>query len=114
MPGGIFHIIGIHRLMQLKLLAALFVLPGIIKRQPSLPELRRGFGRELDDFVECCCGLLRLCLEKEGNALPKSGVGVGISAGVPGQGVIAVFAPPLDEAGNSAKGYCLRGRKARS
>lgn len=33
----------------------------------------------------------------------KSGVGVGILAVVPGKGAIAVFAPPLDEAGNSVK-----------
>lgn len=33
----------------------------------------------------------------------KSGVGGGILAVVPGKGAIAVFAPPLDEAGNSIK-----------
>ena len=33
----------------------------------------------------------------------KSGVGRGILAVVPGKGAIAVFAPPLDEAGNSVK-----------
>ena len=33
----------------------------------------------------------------------KSGVGGGIMAVVPGKGAIAVFAPPLDEAGNSVK-----------
>ncbi len=33
----------------------------------------------------------------------KSGVGGGIIAIVPGKGAIAVFAPPLDNAGNSAK-----------
>jgi glutaminase len=33
----------------------------------------------------------------------KSGVGGGIVAIVPGKGAIAVFAPPLDEAGNSIK-----------
>ena len=33
----------------------------------------------------------------------KSGVGGGIVAIVPGKGAIAVFAPPLDEAGNSVK-----------
>lgn len=33
----------------------------------------------------------------------KSGVGEGIVAVVPGKGAIAVFAPPLDEAGNSVK-----------
>lgn len=33
----------------------------------------------------------------------KSGVGGGILAVVPGNGAIAVFAPPLDEAGNSVK-----------
>jgi len=33
----------------------------------------------------------------------KSGVGGGILAVVPGKGAIAVFAPPLDEAGNSVK-----------
>ena len=33
----------------------------------------------------------------------KSGVGGGIPAVVPGKGAIAVFAPPLDEAGNSVK-----------
>ena len=33
----------------------------------------------------------------------KSGVGGGILAIVPGKGAIAVFAPPLDEAGNSVK-----------
>ena len=33
----------------------------------------------------------------------KSGVGGGIVAVVPGKGAIAVFAPPLDEAGNSVK-----------
>ena len=33
----------------------------------------------------------------------KSGVGGGIVAVVPGKGAIAVFAPPLDEAGNSIK-----------
>src|ERR1700716_2463921 len=33
----------------------------------------------------------------------KSGVGCGIVAIVPGKGAIAVFAPPLDEAGNSVK-----------
>jgi glutaminase len=33
----------------------------------------------------------------------KSGVGGGIIAIVPGKGAIAVFAPPLDEAGNSVK-----------
>jgi len=33
----------------------------------------------------------------------KSGVGGGILAVVPGKGSIAVFAPPLDEAGNSVK-----------
>lgn len=33
----------------------------------------------------------------------KSGVGGGIIAVVPGKGAIAVFAPPLDEAGNSVK-----------
>jgi glutaminase len=35
--------------------------------------------------------------------LTKSGVGGGIVAIVPGKGAIAVFAPPLDEAGNSVK-----------
>jgi glutaminase len=34
----------------------------------------------------------------------KSGVGGGMLAVVPGKGAIAVFAPPLDEAGNSVKG----------
>ena len=34
----------------------------------------------------------------------KSGVGGGIVAVVPGKGAMAVFAPPLDEAGNSVKG----------
>jgi glutaminase len=34
----------------------------------------------------------------------KSGVGGGIVAVVPGKGAIAVFAPPLDQAGNSVKG----------
>ncbi len=34
----------------------------------------------------------------------KSGVGGGLVAVVPGKGAIAVFAPPLDEAGNSVKG----------
>jgi glutaminase len=34
----------------------------------------------------------------------KSGVGGGMVAVVPGKGAIAVFAPPLDEAGNSVKG----------
>ena len=34
----------------------------------------------------------------------KSGVGGGMVAIVPGKGAIAVFAPPLDEAGNSVKG----------
>src|SRR3981189_3701705 len=34
----------------------------------------------------------------------KSGVGGGIVAIAPGKGAIAVFAPPLDEAGNSVKG----------
>ena len=33
----------------------------------------------------------------------KSGVGGGILAVVPGKGAIAVFAPPLDEHGNSVK-----------
>ena len=33
----------------------------------------------------------------------KSGVGEGIVAVIPGKGAIAVFAPPLDEAGNSVK-----------
>jgi glutaminase len=33
----------------------------------------------------------------------KSGVGGGIGAIAPGKGAIAVFAPPLDEAGNSVK-----------
>jgi glutaminase len=33
----------------------------------------------------------------------KSGVGGGIVAIVPGKGAIAVFAPPLDDAGNSLK-----------
>ena len=33
----------------------------------------------------------------------KSGVGGGIVAIAPGKGAIAVFAPPLDEAGNSVK-----------
>jgi glutaminase len=33
----------------------------------------------------------------------KSGVGGGIMAVVPGKGAMAVFAPPLDEAGNSVK-----------
>jgi glutaminase len=33
----------------------------------------------------------------------KSGVGGGILAIVSGKGAIAVFAPPLDEAGNSVK-----------
>jgi glutaminase len=33
----------------------------------------------------------------------KSGVGGGILAVVPGKGAIAVFAPPLDESGNSVK-----------
>jgi glutaminase len=33
----------------------------------------------------------------------KSGVGGGIVAVVPGKGAIAVFSPPLDEAGNSVK-----------
>jgi glutaminase len=33
----------------------------------------------------------------------KSGVGGGIVAVVPGKGAIAVFAPPLDQAGNSVK-----------
>lgn len=33
----------------------------------------------------------------------KSGVGGGIVAVVPGKGAIAVFAPPLDEDGNSVK-----------
>ena len=33
----------------------------------------------------------------------KSGVGGGIVAIVPGKGAIAVFAPPLDDAGNSVK-----------
>jgi glutaminase len=33
----------------------------------------------------------------------KSGVGGGIIAVVPGKGAMAVFAPPLDEAGNSVK-----------
>ena len=33
----------------------------------------------------------------------KSGVGGGIVAVVPGKGAVAVFAPPLDEAGNSVK-----------
>src|SRR5258705_12924783 len=33
----------------------------------------------------------------------KSGVGGGIVAVVPGKGAIAVFAPPLDEAGNSGE-----------
>ena len=33
----------------------------------------------------------------------KSGVGGGIMAVVPGKGAIVVFAPPLDEAGNSVK-----------
>jgi glutaminase len=33
----------------------------------------------------------------------KSGVGGGIVAVVPGKGAIAVFAPPLDDAGNSVK-----------
>jgi len=33
----------------------------------------------------------------------KSGVGGGLVAIVPGKGAIAVFAPPLDEAGNSVK-----------
>jgi glutaminase len=33
----------------------------------------------------------------------KSGVGGGIVAVIPGKGAIAVFAPPLDEAGNSVK-----------
>jgi glutaminase len=37
----------------------------------------------------------------------KSGVGGGILAIVPGKFAIAVFSPPLDEAGNS-----VRGRKA--
>jgi glutaminase len=35
--------------------------------------------------------------------LAKSGVGGGIVAIVPGKGAIVVFAPPLDEAGNSVK-----------
>ena len=34
----------------------------------------------------------------------KSGVGGGLVAIVPGKGAIAVFSPPLDEAGNSVKG----------
>ena len=33
----------------------------------------------------------------------KSGVGGGIVAIAPGKGAIVVFAPPLDEAGNSVK-----------
>jgi len=33
----------------------------------------------------------------------KSGVGGGIVAVAPGKGAIAVFAPPLDEAGNSVR-----------
>jgi len=33
----------------------------------------------------------------------KSGVGGGIVAVMPGKGAIAVFSPPLDEAGNSVK-----------
>ena len=33
----------------------------------------------------------------------KSGVGGGIVAVAPGKGAIAVFSPPLDEAGNSVK-----------
>ena len=37
----------------------------------------------------------------------KSGVGGGIVAVVPGKGAIAVFAPPLDEAGNSVKAQKL-------
>jgi len=36
--------------------------------------------------------------------LAKSGVGGGLVAVMPGKGAIAVFSPPLDEAGNSVKG----------
>ena len=34
----------------------------------------------------------------------KSGVGGGLLAVAPGKGAIAVFSPPLDEAGNSVRG----------
>jgi glutaminase len=34
----------------------------------------------------------------------KSGVGGGLVAVMPGKGAIAVFSPPLDEAGNSVRG----------
>ena len=43
----------------------------------------------------------------------KSGVGGGIVAIVPGKGAIAVFAPPLDEAGNSVKAQEVIGYVAR-
>jgi len=39
----------------------------------------------------------------------KSGVGGGIIAVVPGKGAIAVFAPPLDKAGNSVKAQLVIG-----
>jgi glutaminase len=43
----------------------------------------------------------------------KSGVGGGIVAVVPGKGAIAVFAPPLDQAGNSVKAQKVIARVAK-
>ena len=69
MPRGVFHVVAVHGLMHLELLAPAFEITRVIEREAALPKLRLRIRREGDQFVERGDGLLRLRGEKGVHAL---------------------------------------------
>src|SRR5262245_24143695 len=52
MPCSVLHIVRIDRAMRLELSSTVGVAPGVVERDPSLPEFRRLVGDELCQRVE--------------------------------------------------------------
>ena len=65
MPGGIFDVVGVGRLVDLELLPAILVAFGIIEGETALPKLGFRLRDGLDDFVEGFGGVVDAGL-KEG------------------------------------------------
>ena len=51
-PRGVFDVGRVHGLVDLELLAPVLETLGVVKRQPTLPELRFGLGDKFDDLIE--------------------------------------------------------------
>jgi hypothetical protein len=75
MPGCVFHIVRVHRSVQLELRTAVFVAAGVVQRDSPLPELRRRVRGQLDQRVESSNRLGHAAVPEIGHSAVEGGLG---------------------------------------